>query len=75
MPQQVVMGAFKGSGDLIFRTVKVISNSGSRSQWTQSVKTKHYGFLAIAQVRDVEKLVRETLIDRFVDKLNQASSL
>jgi hypothetical protein len=66
---------FKGSGDLIFRTVKVISTSSSRGRWTQSVKTKHYGFLAIAQIHDIEKLVRETLIDRFVDKLNQASSL
>ena len=31
--------------------------------------------LAIAQVQEVEKLVRETLIDRFVDKLSQAGSL
>jgi hypothetical protein len=39
-----------------------------------SVSTKHYGFLAVARVREVEKLVRETLIDRFVDKLQMANS-
>jgi hypothetical protein len=29
----------------------------------------------VAPVGEVEQLVRETLIDRFVDKLNQASAL
>jgi hypothetical protein len=62
-----------GCGDLIFRTVQVVSRS--RGSWSSSVKTIHYGFLAVAQVGEVEKLVRETLIDRFVDRLNQASAL
>jgi hypothetical protein len=66
---------FAGIGDLIFRTVQVVSKSGNRTgPWRTSVKTIHYGFLAIPQVASVEKLVRETLIDRFVDKLNQASA-
>jgi hypothetical protein len=66
---------FKEGGDLIFKSVTVVSNSYSRQHGArQSVKTTHYGFLAIAQVKKVEKLVRETLIDRFVDKLNEASS-
>jgi hypothetical protein len=64
-----------GSGDLIFRTVQVVSTSRTRGVSSTSVKTIHYGFLAIAQVGEVEKLVRETLIDRFVDKLAQASAL
>lgn len=65
-----------GSGDLIFRTVQVISRTQSRPGRSEtSVKTVHYGFLAIPHLDDVEKLVRETLIDRFVDKLNQANAL
>ncbi len=66
----------KGSGDLIFRTVKVISAARLKpGLLNQGVKTTHFGFLAIPHVHEVEKLVRETLIDRFVDKLNHASAL
>jgi hypothetical protein len=65
----------KGCGDLIFRTVHVVSTSRTSTGLKQSVKTTQYGFLAIRNVRDVEKILRETLIDRFVDKLQQASSL
>ena len=67
---------FPGGGDLIFRSVTVISSSyNRRTGYSQSRRTIHYGFLSIAHVKDVEKLVRETLIDRFVDKLTEASSL
>jgi hypothetical protein len=63
-------------GDLIFRSVQVISNSSNgRGVWTTRVKTIHYGFLAIPHVREVQKLVHETLIDRFVDKLQRANAL
>jgi hypothetical protein len=65
-----------GSGDLIFRTVQVVTTSQTRpGKFSSSVKTIHYGFLAIAHLGEVEKIVRETLIDRFVDKLTQASAL
>ena len=65
-----------GSGDLIFRTVYVISTSRSQTgRFSQSVRTVHYGLLAIAEVAEVEKFVRETLIDRLVDKLTEASVL
>jgi hypothetical protein len=65
-----------GSGDLIYRTVYVVSTSRSRSGgFSSSVRTVHYGFLAIAQVAEVEKIVRETLIDPVVDKLTGASAL
>jgi hypothetical protein len=64
----------RGSGDLIFRTVQVVTTSRTRGVSRSSVKTTHYGFLAVAPVGDVEKLVRETLIDRFVDKLAQANA-
>jgi hypothetical protein len=40
--------------------------------WQGSVKTTHYGFIGIADPQGVEKLVRETLVDRFVHKLQQA---
>jgi hypothetical protein len=67
---------FAGTGDLIFRTVQVVSTTSQRTgPWKTSVKTVHYGFLAVPELSAVEKLVRETLIDRFVDKLNQASAL
>jgi hypothetical protein len=64
-----------GGGDLIFRTVKTISTSYSQGRSSSSVSTTHYGFLAIAHVKEIDKLVRETIIDRFVDKLAQANAL
>jgi len=65
-----------GGGDLIFRTVKTISTSRNPQGGSSStVRTTHYGFLAIAHVKEIDKLVHETIIDRFVDKLNEANSL
>ena len=64
-----------GCGDLIFRTATVITTSRSqRGKMSASVRTVHYGFLAIGNIQEVEKLVRETLIDRFVEKLNRAGA-
>ena len=50
----------RGAGDLIFRSRTVVAAS------TRGVssRTYHYGFLGIAKVRAVEKLVRKTLVDR-----------
>ena len=67
---------FSGHGDLIFRTVLVISSSSNRNGvWSQRVTQRHFGFLAVAQVQEVGRIVRETLIDRFVEKLNRANAL
>jgi hypothetical protein len=67
---------FSEGGDVIFKSVTVVSTSRSSSGKSSSTaRTYHYGFLAVPQVGKVEKLVRETLVDRFVDKLNQASAL
>jgi hypothetical protein len=67
---------FSGCGDLIFRTVMTVTTSrNSRGGSSSSVRTTYYGFLAIPHVQEVATLVRETLIDRFVDKLNRASAL
>ncbi len=61
-----------GSGDLIFRSVQVVSSTRSRSGGISSrVKTINYWH---DRNRNAEKLVRETLIDRFVDKLTQANA-
>jgi hypothetical protein len=66
---------FQAAGDVIFRSVTVITTSrNSRGGSSSSTSTTHYGFLAIAHVKEVEKLVRETLIDRFVDKLQAANA-
>jgi hypothetical protein len=66
---------YKGGGDLIFRSVTVVTRSyNTRGRSSTSVRTTHYGFLALANVKPVEKLVRETLIDRFVDRLTQANA-
>jgi hypothetical protein len=62
------------SGDLIFRTVHVITRSRKATTWSDKVKTIHYGLLAIDRLDEVEHLVRETLIDPFVDRLNQAGA-
>jgi hypothetical protein len=65
-----------GSGDLIFRTVQIISSKRSNTgMWSNSVRTVHYGLLAIPHLDEVEKLLRQTLIDPFVDRLNQAGPL
>ena len=60
------------SGDLVFRTVHVITRSSRPSMWNNNIRTVRYGLLAIGELNDVEKIVRETLIDPFVDRLNQA---
>jgi hypothetical protein len=67
---------FPAAGDLIFSTVITVTTSyNNKGGSSKSVSTKHYGFLAVARVKEVEKLVRETLIDPFVDRLQMASSL
>jgi hypothetical protein len=60
----------QGAGDLVFHTVtKITVRTGSRGVGGVSTSKTHFGFLAIDRVRDVEKLVRETLTDRLMDKL------
>ncbi len=59
----------KGAGDLVFRTRTVITQSYNRNTgFNTSVTTYYYGFLSVENVRDVERLVRETLTDRVVDR-------
>jgi hypothetical protein len=42
---------------------------------TNNVRTIHYGLLAIAHLDEVEKVLHETLIDRFADRLNRAGAV
>jgi hypothetical protein len=66
---------FGEAGDLIFRSVTVVRSSCSQQGGSsRSVRTIHYGFLALARVQEVERLVRETLIDRFADQLLSAGT-
>ena len=62
-----------GGGDLVFRTVHVITRSRRPAMWNNDIRTVRYGLLAISELSDVEKIVRETLIDPFVDRLNRAA--
>jgi hypothetical protein len=59
-----------GAGDVIFKSVTVItttySNRGSRT----SSRTTLYGFLSIRKAKDVEALIRETLVDPLLDRIN-----
>jgi hypothetical protein len=60
----------KNAGDLIFHTERTITvthfqHGGS----TMKKDEQRFGFIGIDNVRDVEKLVRETLVNPLVDKL------
>ena len=59
----------RGAGDLIFHTTTIVTVSSGRYGSGVSTRQVHYGFLAIDNVRDVEKLMRETLIDKFMDRV------
>jgi hypothetical protein len=61
-----------GGGDVVFRTLTIITTTHYRRGGTStSMQTYLYGFLAVENVRDIERLVRETLVDKLVDKLTE----
>jgi hypothetical protein len=65
-----------GGGDLIFRTVVVVTTSYNQKGGSRrSVNTKHYGFLAITNIAEVEKLVRDTLINPYMQRMHMANNL
>jgi hypothetical protein len=65
----------KGAGDVVFKTVTIITTttrSGRGAGFggsSTSMTTYYYGFLAVENVRAIERLVRETLTDKLMDKL------
>lgn len=66
-----------GAGDVIFKTITKITTThyqnrrGGYAGSSTSVTQIHYGFLAIRRAQEVEQLIRETLVDRLVDKLQK----
>ncbi len=59
----------KGGGDLIFKTIITQHTSTSRdahgrTRTSTSTSKQHFGFLGIADVKDVETLVHEVLLSR-----------
>jgi hypothetical protein len=82
LPSQLVHLKHRGSwlgggmGDVIFKTVVTITITTRKHGPSDTSRSeKHYGFLAVENSQKVEKLVRETLVDRFLDKLSQANDL
>jgi phage FluMu protein Com len=62
---------FENAGDVIFRTKVTIEISNTRSRGLDiRRRTTYYGFLAVRHPQKVEALVRETLVDPILDKLN-----
>jgi hypothetical protein len=65
-----------GVGDVIFRTkVTIHVETSRRGPTTETRSETRFGFLAVERHKDVERMVRETLVDRFMDKLAQANDL
>jgi hypothetical protein len=67
----------RGAGDVIFRTKIIIRRTdyydrrgGYRGSDT-SRQTIHYGFLAVDRPQDVERLIRETLLEKYLEKLEK----
>jgi hypothetical protein len=78
----------KGVGDVIFKTIITIRiftqshgggrgrHGGFRGTSTSTSRTvTHYGFLAVENYQKVEKLIRETLVDKVIDKFAQLNQI
>ncbi len=63
----------QGAGDVVFKTRTVTTVSVNRSRHGSSVSssttTYYYGFLSVENVGPIEKLIRETLLDKMTDRL------
>lgn len=67
----------KEGGDLIFRTVTVITTTHYKQRRTgasrgssTSVSQTHYGFMAIADVARAERLINETLVEPYLNRVH-----
>ncbi len=58
----------KGGGDVVFRTRTVTTITTGRHGGV-SQRTYLYGFLSVENVGDIERLIRETLLDRMMDRI------
>jgi hypothetical protein len=59
-------GKLKGAGDLIFEQEVLNTGTGRGRGGPQK---RNHGFLMVENVKTVEKLIRETLVDRGIDKV------
>jgi hypothetical protein len=57
-----------GAGDLVFKTRVFQFNTDQRGGQTQTIVLR-YGFLNLRRSAEVEKIVRETLVDPLLDKI------
>ncbi len=58
----------KGGGDVVFRTRTVTTVTTGRHGGVSS-RTYLFGFLSVENVADIERLIRETLLDRMMDRI------
>lgn len=60
------------AGDIVFRSVTTITHSyNRRGGHSVSSSTTYYGFLNIENMSEVERIIRETLVDRMQRKLEK----
>ena len=64
------------TGDLVFRSVTRITHRvDNRGRVSRSRSTTYYGFLSVQNLTEVERIVRETLVDRWQRKIHKLASL
>ncbi len=68
----------KGAGDVVFRTKTIITTTTYRDKRTggyrgssTSKRVIYYGFLAVDNAREVELLIRDTLVEPFIEKVQK----
>jgi hypothetical protein len=67
----------KGAGDVVFKTIITITRTshydrrGGYRGTSTSKSTRHYGFLAIQNPEEVKLMIRETLVEPFLEKLEK----
>jgi hypothetical protein len=67
----------RGAGDVVFKTIITITRTshydrrGGFRGTSTSKSTKHYGFLAIERPEEVKLMIRETLVEPFLERLEK----
>jgi hypothetical protein len=60
-----------GAGDVIFKTTVVTTvYSHQRGSLWRSRQTTHYGFLAVDRARELERFIREEVLEPYLEKLD-----
>ena len=66
--QSITVRLCDDAGDVVFKSMTTITHHHGRHGSSTSSSTTYWGFLAIRKSRDVEALLRETLIDPYLLK-------